>query len=150
MTMARASGLRQVPWITVPEITHQHRENRPVYRPAGGGASRDGSDHRDGGAFGALEEAGHCMGIFCRDQAELFDRLAATTNGSGDPLMAIGLDAIGIGVEHQKADLAAGSGGACHGRERRGTPRPRPASDAVGTLGEIHAASMARTAAAVW
>jgi hypothetical protein len=41
--------------------------------------------------------------------------------------MAIGLDAIGIGVEHQEADLAAGSGGACHGRTRRGTPRPRPA-----------------------
>ena len=66
--------------------------------------------------------------------------------------MAIGLDAIGIGVEHQEADLAAGSGGACHGRGRRGTPRPRPAvaeaartaqqpglilaaSAAVGTLG---------------
>ena len=31
------------------------------------------------------------------------------------------------GVQHQEADLAAGSGGACHGRERRGTPRPRPA-----------------------
>jgi hypothetical protein len=66
--------------------------------------------------------------------------------------MAIGLDAIGIGVEHQEADFAAGSGGACHGRGRRGTPdqgplwqrrqgpRQRPglilaASDAVGTLG---------------
>jgi hypothetical protein len=36
----------------------------------------------------------------------------------------------GIGVEHQEADLAAGSGGACpeHSpRGRRGTPRPRPA-----------------------
>ena len=32
----------------------------------------------------------------------------------------------GIGMEHQEADLAAGSGGACHGRGRRGTPRPRP------------------------
>ena len=100
----------------------------------------------------ALEMTGHRMGIFCRDQAELFHRLAAATDGGGDALMAIGLDAIWIGVEHQEADLAAGSGGACHGRERRGTPRPRPAgaeaartaqqpglilaaSDAVGTLG---------------
>jgi len=93
------------------------------------------------------------MGIFCRDQAQLFDRLAAVTDGGGDPLMAIGLDVIGVGMQHQEADLAAGSGGACpenSPRERRGTPPPRPASDAVGTLGGIHAASMARAAAAVW
>jgi hypothetical protein len=110
------------------------------------------------------------MGIFCRDQAELFDGLAAATDGGGDALVAIGLDAIGIGMQHQEADLAAGSGGACpenNPRGRRGTPRPRPAgaeaartaqrpglilaaSDAVGTLGGIHAASMARAAAAVW
>ena len=50
---------------------------------------------------------GHGMSIFCRDQAELFDRLAAATDRGGDPLMAIGLDAIWIGVEHQEADLAA-------------------------------------------
>jgi hypothetical protein len=36
----------------------------------------------------------------------------------------------GIGIQHQGADLAAGSGGACpenNPRKRRGTPRPRPA-----------------------
>ena len=57
----------------------------------------------------ALEMPGHGMGIFCRNQAELFDGLPAATDGGGDALMAIGLDAIGIGVEHQGADLAAGS-----------------------------------------
>jgi hypothetical protein len=35
----------------------------------------------------------HCMSIFCRDQTELFDGLAAATDGSGDALVAIGLDA---------------------------------------------------------
>ena len=36
---------------------------------------------------------GHGMGIFCRDQAELFDGLTAAADGGGDALMAIGLDA---------------------------------------------------------
>jgi len=165
--MAKASGLRQVPWITVPEITHQHRESRPGNRPAGGGASRGGSDHRDGGALSALEIPGHGIGIFSRDQAELFDGLTAATDGGGDALMAIGLYAIWVGVKHQEADLAAGSGGAGHGRKRRGTPRPRPAGAEAartasaarpdpcrlcrsGHAGSVHAASMARAAAAVW
>jgi hypothetical protein len=85
----------------------------------------------------------------------------------------------GIDVEHQEADLAAGSGGACpeqSPRGRRGTPRPRPAvAEAArtashrevrhantaarpdpcrlwrsGHAGRGHAASMARPAAAVW
>lgn len=68
----------------------------------------------------------------------------------------------GIGVEHQGADLAAGSGGVCHGGGRRGTPdrgplgrrrqgpRQRPglilaAADAVGTLGGSTPSPMAQT-----
>ena len=69
---------------------------------------------------------GHRIGHLSGDQAELLDRLAAATDRGGDALMAIGLDAIRIGVEHQGADLAAGSGGACHGRRRRGTPDRGP------------------------
>jgi hypothetical protein len=80
--------------------------------------------------------------------------------------MAIGLDAIWVGVQHQGADLTAGSGGVCHGSDRRGTPRPRPAVAAAartalaawpdpcrrrrsGHAGRGHAAAMARTAVAV-
>jgi hypothetical protein len=28
----------------------------------------------------AMELAGHCVGIFCRNQSELFERLTATIN----------------------------------------------------------------------
>ena len=41
---------------------------------------------------------GHRMGIFGRNEAELFDGLTAATNRGGDALMAIGLDAIEIGA----------------------------------------------------
>jgi hypothetical protein len=40
--------------------------------------------------------------------------------------VAIGLDAIWIGMQNQGAELTAGSGGVCHGRGRRRTPGPRP------------------------
>jgi hypothetical protein len=40
-----------------------------------------------------LEMPGHRMGIFCMNQTELFDGLTAATDGGGDALMAIGLDA---------------------------------------------------------
>ena len=96
------------------------------YRPAGGGASLQRLEHRDGGAKATLEFAGQGKGLLSGDQAQLFDGLTAAAHGGGDALMAIGLDAIWIGVEHQGAELTAGSGGACHGRGRRGTPRPRP------------------------
>ena len=56
------------------------------------------------------------MGIFCRDQAQLFDRLAAVTDGGGDPLMAIGLDAIQVGVKHQGAVGRAMEGEGDQGR----------------------------------
>ena len=100
LTMPMLSDLRQVLWITVRSTLRQHRENWPGYRPAGGGASRGGSDHRDRGALLALEKPSHGIGIFCRNQAELFYGLTAATDGGGDALMAIGLDAIGIGVQH--------------------------------------------------
>jgi len=81
------------------------------------------------GVSGALEMPGHRMSIFCRNQAELFHRLAAATDGGGDALMAIGLDANCFAEAQGLRDryAAPGSGGACHGRKRCGTPRPRPA-----------------------
>ena len=48
--------------------------------------------------------------------AHLFDRLAAAADGLGDALVAVFLDAIGIDVEHEGADFAAGSGDR-HGRK---------------------------------
>jgi hypothetical protein len=88
--MPMLSELRQVPWNKLRQTLRQHKENRPGDRPAGGGASRGGSDHRDGGAFGALEMTGHRIGIFCRDQAELFHRLAAPPRLCGEPIAGAG------------------------------------------------------------
>ena len=48
---------------------------------------------------------------------ELFDWLAAAPDERGDVLVAMGLDAIWIDVEHQGADFAAGSGADRHGRK---------------------------------
>ena len=62
------------------------------------------------------------MGPLGGDEAHLFDGLASTTKGNSVALMAILLDAIGIDMHHQGTDLAAGTGGDRHGRERRGTP----------------------------
>ena len=41
------------------------------------------------------------------DQAQLLDGLAATAEGRGVALMAIGLDAIGIDVQHKGAEGSA-------------------------------------------
>ena len=144
--------------------------------PAGQPAGRArGSEHRHRGAEQPLQLARQGMGALGGDQAQLLDRFAAAADRRGGALVAIGLDPIGIGVEHQGADFAAGSGGAYHGRRRRGTPRPRPAvvvaartashrevrsADTAawpdpcrrrrsGHAGRGHAASMARAAAAV-
>jgi hypothetical protein len=54
--------------------------------------------------------------------------------------MAIGLDAIGIGVEHQEADLAAGSGGACP-ENHLGKGVEHPTEARCGTGGKDRAAA---------
>ena len=66
------------------------------------------------------------MGPLGGDEAHLFDGLTAAAKGNCVALMAISLDAIGIDMHHQSTDLAAGTGGDRHGRERRGTPAKRP------------------------
>lgn len=70
------------------------------------------SEHRHRGAWAALELADQLMGKGHGHVADFFDRLAAAPDGLGDALMAMGLDAIWIDVEHQGADFAAGSGNA--------------------------------------
>jgi len=77
------------------------------------------SEHQDGGTKAPLEFAGQGKGLLSGDQAQLYDGLTAAAHGGGDALLAIGLDAIGIGMQNQGAELTAGSGGACHGRGRR-------------------------------
>ena len=58
------------------------------------------------------------MGLGHGHEANLFDGLATTAQGDIEALMAKGLDAIGIDVHHQGADLAAGNG-ADRSQERR-------------------------------
>ena len=77
------------------------------------------SEHQDGGTKAPLEFAGQGKGLLSGDQAQLYDGLTAAAHGGGDALLAIGLDAIGIGMQNQGAELTAESGGACHGRGRR-------------------------------
>lgn len=62
---------------------------------------------------------------------ELFDWLAAAPDERGDALVAMGLDAIGIDVEHQGADFAAGSGAiAMEGKAWDATRLPGPVAAA--------------------
>ena len=62
------------------------------------------------------------MGLLGRDEAQLPDGLAATAEGDHLALMAIGLDAIRIDMQHQGTDGAAGTGGDRHGRNGVGRP----------------------------
>jgi hypothetical protein len=88
------------------------------------------------------------MGPLGGDQAHLLDRLAAPADRDGEPLMAIGLDAIRVGVQHQEADFAAGSRGTCHGENWRGTPGPRPAG--VGMAGSASHREVRTADTAAW
>jgi hypothetical protein len=106
------------------------RGGRPAEAPA--------SEHRHRGAELALQLAGQRMGTGCGHVPDLFDRLAAAAHRLGDPLMAIGLDPIGIDVQHQGADFAAGGGGNRHGRE--GVEQLDHTPTAVGTVEGMHAA----------
>ena len=107
------------------------------YRPARGDTSLQRSEHRDGGAKAALEFAGQSKGLLSGDEAQLFDGLPAAAHGGGDALVAIGLDAIWIGVEHQGAELTAGGGGnrASHNRAARPHLNPPAAPGASTRLG---------------
>jgi hypothetical protein len=82
------------------------------------------SEHRHRGAKPPLQLARQGMGPLSGNEAHLLDRLASTTKGDCVALMAIGLDAIWIDMHHQSTDLAAGTGGDCHGRNGVGH-RPR-------------------------
>ena len=64
------------------------------------------------------------MGVGHGLVAKLADGLAAAADVDGEALVGKGLDAIGIDVHHQGADLAAGSGADRH-RERCEGHRPR-------------------------
>ena len=94
-------------------IWKPHR-SRPARKPQP--AEALASDHRHRGARAALQLAGQGLGAGHGHIAELLDRLAAAADGLGDALMAIGLDAIGLDVEHEGADFATGSGDR-HGRK---------------------------------
>ena len=78
------------------------------------------SDHRHRGAKAALELLGQLMGASHGHVSGLADGLAAAADVDGEALVGKGLDAIGVDVHHQGADLAAGSGadryrGRCEG-----------------------------------
>lgn len=91
-------------------------------RPAGGGASLQRSDHRDGGAKAPLEFAGQGKGLLSGDQAQLFDGLTAAAHGGGDALMAIGLDANCFAEAQGLRDRCGAPGCGAHSRERLRVP----------------------------
>ena len=78
-----------------------------------------GSDHRDGAAPGALQLAGDREGLFGRHEAHLLDRLAALPEETLLAWMRAALEAIGIEVNDDAADFAAGGRGCGHGLEVR-------------------------------
>ena len=53
----------------------------------------------------------------------------------------------GIGVQHQGAELAAEGACVCHGKERRGTPRPRPSGTEMARTASHRKVRCADTAA---
>ena len=65
---------------------------------------------------------GHRMGIFCRNEAELFHGLTAATDGGGDALMAIGLDANCFAEAQGLRDRCGAPGSGSRSRERWGVP----------------------------
>ena len=90
------------------------REPRPAEAAA--------SDHRHRGARGALQLAGHLVGLGQGHVTELLHRLAAAAHGDRDAHMRVHLVLIGPEVEHHGTDFAA-EGGADRHREWGEEPR---------------------------
>ena len=78
-----------------------------------------GSDHRDGAAPGALQLAGDREGLFGWHEAHLLDRFAAPPEELLLAGVGAAFDPIGIEVNDDAADFAAGGRGCGHGLEVR-------------------------------
>ena len=74
------------------------------------------SDHRHRGATGALQLAGHLVGLGQGHVTELPHRLPAAAHRDGDTHVRMHLDLIGPEVQHHGTDFAAEGGADRHGR----------------------------------